>query len=98
MKLHQWWIVWKSGYKNQATVTTEKPFTYNSSIEHVVRYSSYEKACKERDEHVTRIASLEAQLEKAEKVIEKTMNFPMLQGESGHLLREYFAEKEKNGN
>lgn len=48
------------------------------------------------DKSNARIASLEAQLEKAEKVIEKTMNFPMLQGESGHLLREYFAEKEKN--
>lgn len=57
----------------------------------------YQNALDDTARAIAHIASLEAQLEKAEKVIEKTMNFPMLQGESGHLLREYFAEKEKNG-
>lgn len=92
MRLHQWWIVWKSGYKNQATVTTEKPFEYNGSLEHVVRYSSYEKACNERDEHVTRIASLEAQLEKAEELLR--FNADKFWQDR---VDSYFAEKEKNG-
>lgn len=39
-----WWIVWKSGYKNQATVLEEKPKAYNDSLTHVIEHSSYQKA------------------------------------------------------
>lgn len=34
--VRKWWIVWKSGYKNQATVTIEKPKEYNDSLVEVI--------------------------------------------------------------
>lgn len=46
VKARQWWIVWKSGYKNQATVTTEKPKEFNESLIHVISRSHYDKAIK----------------------------------------------------
>ena len=49
-KANTWWIMWKSGYRNQATVTVEKPFTYNSSLVHVIEKSAFDSVVKERDE------------------------------------------------
>lgn len=34
-RVRQWWILWKSGYRNQATVTTEKPKEFNDTLTQV---------------------------------------------------------------
>jgi len=42
-KPREFWILWKSGYKNQATVTKEKPKEYNDTLTQVIEMAAVEQ-------------------------------------------------------
>lgn len=42
-KPRTFWILWKSGYKNQATVTEQKPKEYNDTLTQVIEMAAVEQ-------------------------------------------------------